>query len=211
MVTINPSVSNGISVASISCAPRRSDSITCWRVFSCAFTPGRSTSHPIHQLSDFFITARNSMVHLKSGLPCNTCSLKVIRCIRFSIPIISFQTDFRERMIIPRRRRRQAIARSYQLPPIRLVEIVLDKLEHLFYYNRAERLARPGGLAAFSRHLTNRRSAPGSPQLPFLLLKWELGEEYSFLRRYEVRISCTTSYQLPLPAPSYPLSATPYP
>ena len=42
------------SVSSISSAATRKDSISSAFVFSCAFTPGRSISQPIHNSPDFF-------------------------------------------------------------------------------------------------------------------------------------------------------------
>jgi len=76
MVVISPSFSKGTSVASISWAPTRNDSMTCSRVLSWAFTPGRSTNHPIHQSFVFLITARYSMLYLTKG---RSKSLQILR------------------------------------------------------------------------------------------------------------------------------------
>jgi hypothetical protein len=64
-----PCGSNGTSVASISSAPMRSDSIKASRVFSWALTPGRSINQPIHHPPLCLTTARYFMTHLTNGMP----------------------------------------------------------------------------------------------------------------------------------------------
>ena len=95
MVVICASGSKGTSIASMSSAPILKESISSFWVLSCAFTPGKSTSQPIHQPPDFLITDLNFIITSQKEYP-NPCksdranSSRISLCLGtsvFSIPL----------------------------------------------------------------------------------------------------------------------------
>jgi hypothetical protein len=71
-----------MSVSNISLAPISKDSIKSSLVLSWAFTPGKSTSHPIHQPLVPLITALNFIDYLTRGLSSDKLhKTLVFRCV----------------------------------------------------------------------------------------------------------------------------------
>jgi hypothetical protein len=95
MVVIWASGRKGISVLIMSSAPIRRDSRSSSRVFSCALTPGMSTSHPTHQSPVRFITALSFIEsphkrdrEVSANLPCQLVYYLIVsRNLGLEIPL----------------------------------------------------------------------------------------------------------------------------